>query len=198
MKRFLLLSLAVLVPAALAAAGSRTKENKEKLRTKPEVVPSIDLTRYQGKWYEIARFPNRFEKSCASDVTATYALAADGHINVVNECRKPSGERKQAEGKARRASKDGPPSKLEVRFAPAFLSFLPVVWGEYWVIDLAPDYSYSVVGDSDRDYLWILSRTPIMDEPKYQQAVKAAAAQGFDVNRLVKTKQTESVALFHP
>src|SRR5215470_14185215 len=116
MKRFLLLSLAVLVPAAIAVAGSRSKENKVKPKSKPEVVPSIDLNRYQGKWYEIARFPNRFEKSCASDVTATYTLAPDGKLNVLNECRKPSGERKQAEGKARRASKDGPTSKLEVRF----------------------------------------------------------------------------------
>lgn len=195
MKRFMLLSLAVLVPAAFAVAGSR---NREESKEKPEAVPSIDLARYQGKWYEIARFSNRFEKSCASDVTATYTLAADGKINVLNECRKASGERKQAAGKARKASRGGPTSKLEVRFAPAFLSFLPVVWGEYWVIAIAPDYSYSVVGDSDHDYLWILSRILVMDEPKYQQAVNAAAAQGFDINRLVKTKQTESIALVHP
>ena len=191
MKRFMVLSLAILVPAAFAVARCR---DRQKSVQKPEVVPSVDLARYQGKWYEIARFPNRFEKGCAGDVSATYRLAQDGGINVLNECRKANGEMKRAEGKARKADKNGPTSKLEVRFAPAFLSFLPVVWGDYWVIDLAPDYSYSVVGDSGRDYLWILSRTPVMDEAKYQQAVSAAAAQGFDVSRLVKTKQAETAA----
>src|SRR5689334_8795282 len=191
MKRFIILSLAIIVPAAITVAKSR---DRKKSSSKPAVVPSVDLTRYQGKWYEIARFPNRFEKSCASDVTATYTLNADNTIGVVNECRKADGRAKRAEGKARQADSDGPTSKLEVRFAPAFLSFLPVVWGDYWIIDLAPDYSYSVVGDERRDYLWILSRTPVMDEVKYRQAVDAAAAQGFDVSRLIKTKQNEATA----
>jgi apolipoprotein D and lipocalin family protein len=191
-KRFIVLSLAIIVPAAIAVARSRDRNKSEQ---KPAVVPSVDLARYQGKWYEIARFPNRFEKSCLSDVSATYTLNSDNTIRVVNECRKADGRMKRAEGRARKAASDGPTSKLEVRFAPAFLSFLPVVWGDYWVIDLAPDYSYSVVGDEKRDYLWILSRTPLMDEAKYQQALNAAAAQGFDVSRLVKTKQSESAAL---
>ena len=192
MKRFVILSLVVIVPAAITIARSRDRKQSEQ---KPAVVPSVDLTRYQGKWYEIARFPNRFEKSCASDVSATYTLNADDTIRVINECRKADGLMKRAEGKARKADKDGLTSKLEVRFAPAFLSFLPAVWGDYWVIDLAPDYSYSVVGDAGRDYLWILSRTPGMDEAKYRKAVGAAAAQGFDVGRLVKTKHTEAGAL---
>lgn len=192
MKRFIILTLAVIVPAAITVAKSRDRKKSDQ---KPAVVPSVDLTRYQGKWYEIARFPNRFEKSCASDVSATYTLNSDQTIRVVNECRKADGRMKRAEGRARKADNDGPTSKLEVRFAPAFLSFLPLVWGDYWVIDLAPDYSYSVVGDASRDYLWILSRTPLMDEAKYQQAVSAAAAQGYDISRLVKTKQSEAAAL---
>ena len=195
MKRFIILSLAIIVPAAITIAKNRDRKKSD---SKPAVVPSVDLTRYQGKWYEIARFPNRFEKSCASDVTATYTLNTDNTIRVVNECRKADGHVKRAEGKARKADSRGPTSKLEVRFAPAFLSFLPVVWGDYWVIDLAPDYSYSVVGDEGRDYLWILSRTPVMDEVKYQQAITAASAQGFDVSRLVKTKQHEAAALLLP
>ncbi len=192
MKRFVVLTLALIVPAAIAIAKSR---DRNKSGQEPAVVPSVDLARYQGQWYEIARFPNRFEKSCASDVSATYTLSADNTIRVVNECRKANGEVKRAAGKARKADKEGPTSKLEVRFAPAFLSFLPAVWGDYWVIDLAPDYSYSVVGDAGRDYLWILSRTPVMDEAKYQKAVGAAAAQGFDVGRLVKTTHTGVGAL---
>jgi len=195
MKRFIILSLAIMVPAAITIAKSRDRKKSDQ---KPAVVPSVDLTRYQGKWYEIARFPNRFEKSCASDVTATYTLNADNTVGVVNECRKADGRVKRAEGKARKADSRGPTSKLEVRFAPAFLSFLPVVWGDYWIIDLAPDYSYSVVGDEGRDYLWILSRTPVMDEAKYQQAINAASAQGFDVSRLVKTEQNKAAALLTP
>lgn len=195
MKRFIILSLAIIVSAAVTVARSRDRKKPD---SKPAVVPSVDLARYQGKWYEIARFPNRFEKSCASDVTATYALNADNTIGVVNECRQADGRVKRAEGRARKADSRGPTSKLEVRFAPAFLSFLPVVWGDYWVIDLAPDYSYSVVGDEGRDYLWILSRTPLMDDVKYRQAVDAAAAQGFDVSRLIKTKQNEATALLMP
>ena len=185
MKRFMILALAVVVPAAIAAAKSR---NRQKSRQRPAVVPSIDLTRYQGRWYEIARFPNRFEKSCAGDVSATYTLSPDDSIRVLNECRKANGELKHAEGRARQTDKERAPAKLEVRFAPAFLSFLPFVWGDYWVIALAPDYSYSVVGDANRDYLWVLSRTPLMDEAQYQQAIHSAAAQGYDVSRLVKTK----------
>jgi len=96
-----------------------------------------------------------------------------------------------AEGKARLASANGPNSKLKVRFAPAWLSWLPAVWGDYWIIELAPDYSYSVVGTPDRKYLWILSRTPQMDAATYDRLVRQSAAKGFDVARLVKTNQSK-------
>ena len=91
-----------------------------------EAVPTVDLVRYAGTWYEIARLPNRFQKECVSDVTATYSLLGDGQILVVNRCRTASGEMKEAEGKARRKGEDAPTSKLQVRFAPAILSFLPL------------------------------------------------------------------------
>jgi apolipoprotein D and lipocalin family protein len=153
-----------------------------------EVVPTVDLSRYAGKWYEIARLPNRFQKRCAGEVTAEYSLSGD-QLAVVNQCRLNDGQTDQAKGTARLANKNGPTSKLEVRFAPAWLSWLPAVWGDYWVIDLAPDYSYSVVGTPDRKYLWVLSRTPKMDEELYQSIIKQAAGKGFDVSRLIKTRQ---------
>jgi len=160
-------------------------------RAQLEVVPSVDLTRYAGTWYEIARYPNRFQDFCAGDVTATYTLLEDGRIEVVNQCRKGSGEMAKAKGAARLASRNGPNTKLKVRFAPAWLSFLPFVWGNYWIIDLAPDYSHAVIGEPKREYLWVLSRTPQMDDALYQQILARIASQGYDVGRLVKTRQSE-------
>ena len=93
-----------------------------------KVVPEVDLNGYMGTWYEIARIPFSFQKQCVGDVTPTYTLLEDGDIQVVNRCRKENGEFSEARGHARLASEDGPNTKLEVRFAPAFLSFLPFVW----------------------------------------------------------------------
>ena len=150
-------------------------------------VSSVDLQRYAGTWHEIARFPNKFQDHCAGGVTATYALRDDGRIDVTNRCRTSGGGMDEAQGIARRV--DGSTAKLEVRFAPAWLSFLPMVWGDYWIIGLDPDYRYAVVGDPEREYLWILSRTPSLDPALYSQAVETARANGFDVGKLVKTPQ---------
>lgn len=156
------------------------------------VVPAVDLSRYAGQWFEIARLPNRFQKKCVGDVTANYTVLNDKQLKVVNQCRKESGETTSVEGRARLASKEGPNTKLKVRFAPSFLSFLPFVWGDYWIMELAPDYSYAVIGEPGRKYLWILSRTPQMDGTILQELTERAAAQGYDVSRLIKTKQTAS------
>ncbi len=95
----------------------------------------------------------------------------------------------EAEGRARRKSDAEPPTKLQVRFAPAILSFLPFVWGDYWIIDLAPDYSYVAVGEPSREYLWILSRTPRLDEAVYAGILDRLREQRYDVSRLMRTKQ---------
>ena len=105
------------------------------------VVPSVDLQRYQGVWYEIARLPNRFEDKCASDVTAQYTPLDADRVAVVNRCRKKDGQMTEVKGIARPADESRENSRLEVRFAPGFLSFLPFVWGDYQIIELAPDYS---------------------------------------------------------
>jgi apolipoprotein D and lipocalin family protein len=156
-----------------------------------EVIPSVDLKRYSGIWYEIARLPNWFQKDCDGNVTAAYTLLDDGEIKVVNRCRKENGETKEAEGRARRASDDEPNSKLKVRFAPAFLSFLPFVWGNYWIIDLAPDYSFAVIGEPDRRYLWILARTPKLDEAIFQAILGRVREKGYDLANLIRTKHTQ-------
>jgi len=174
-----------LVALLLWPSGSPYDSARAELRA----VPSIDIGKYLGLWYEIARMPNSFQEKCAGEVTATYSLFDDGDIRVVNRCRKENGEMAEAEGRARRASDDGPNSKLKVRFAPAFLAFLPFVWGDYWVIDIAPDYSYAVVGEPGREYLWILSRTPVLDEQVLGGVITRIGEQGYDVSRLVRTRQ---------
>ncbi len=154
-------------------------------------VPSIDMSRYVGTWYEIARLPNRFQKKCSGDVTATYTLLDNGDVKVVNRCRKEDGGFTTAEGLARRASEDGSNAKLKVRFAPALLSFLPFVWGDYWIIDLAADYSYAVVGEPDREYLWILARVPVMDNNTLGGILDKIRKQGYDTTSLIKTSHTQ-------
>ncbi len=183
LKRIILAGCAVFALGALVKAD---KNEREPLR----VVPSIDPERYAGTWYEVARLPNRFQKKCAGDVAATYTVRSDGGLDVLNRCRKADGQLTSVKGRARVADRRGPNSKLEVRFAPAFLSFLPFVWGDYQIIDLAPDYSYALVGEPGRKYLWVLSRTPRMDEAAYGRALARATEEGFDVSRLIRTEQT--------
>lgn len=156
-------------------------------RAPMRVVPSVDLNRYMGKWYEIARLPNRFQRDCASDSTANYTLRPDGKITVLNECRRPDGRPKSAEGTARVASDKGPNTKLKVTF------FWPFS-GNYWIIDLDPDYRWAVVGEPDRKYLWILSREPELAEPVLAQILDRAKNQGYDVRPLLKTTHTRSSA----
>jgi apolipoprotein D and lipocalin family protein len=162
----------------LFAAASLTAADRE-----VKVVPSVDLQRYQGRWYEIARLPMRFQRDCASDVTATYSLKENGDVKVVNACREANGKLKQSEGTAKLEDANGPTSKLKVTF------FWPF-YGKYWVIDLDPNYQWAVVGGPSREYLWVLSRKPRMDEALLNKLLGAAKAQGYDLSRLIRTKHT--------
>jgi apolipoprotein D and lipocalin family protein len=151
-------------------------------------VPTVDLRRYAGLWHEIARFPNRFQARCQEETTATYEPLPNGELRVVNTCRDAESRLIRAEGRARLADREGPASRLKVRFAPKILSFLPVVWADYWILDLTEDYGAALVGTPNREYLWVLSRTPQLDEPTYQRLVATATAQGFDSGRLVRSR----------
>ncbi len=179
--------VATLVAVLILAAAMPLGADPPPLR----VAPTVDLERYAGTWYEIARLPNRFQEKCAGEVEARYQPRPDGRITVVNRCRTATGEVTDATGVARRVEGE-PPSVLEVRFAPAFLSFLPSVWGDYRIIALGPDYDYAVVGTPDRKYLSILSRIPTMDPPQYEKLLGEAKSQGFDVTRVVPTRQSRS------
>lgn len=153
-----------------------------------QVVPTVDLERYAGTWFEVARLPNEFQDDCAGNVSATYTPRPDGRITVVNRCQKNDGSQSEAEGVARRV--DGRPSSvLQVRFAPRWLSFLPMVWGDYQIIELDADYQHAVVGTPDRKYLWVLAREPKLDPKTYERLLDRAKAQGFDVSRLIQTPQ---------
>lgn len=149
---------------------------KEKLGTL-EVVPYVDLKKYLGKWYEIAHLPFRFENDC-TDITATYSLSKDGNVSVLNECLR-DGKLKRAKGKAKVVDKNTG-AKLKVTF------FWPF-YGDYWIIDLGRDYDYAVVGTPNRKYLWILSRTPQMDDKLFSQLIEYVKSKGFDVGSLIKT-----------
>jgi apolipoprotein D and lipocalin family protein len=172
------MSLLVAMPTAMQARQPAA------VRT----VDAVDLDRYLGDWCEIARFPNRFQRHCIGDVRATYARRADGRIDVINRCRTADGV-SEAQGIARVVERRTS-AKLKVRFAPAVLSWLPFVWGDYWILGLADDYSWSVVGSPDRQYLWILARAGTFDDNRYASAVRVARDNGFDTERLVKTTHT--------
>jgi apolipoprotein D and lipocalin family protein len=174
------MKIAVLVLMGLAGglAWAGEKENPPL-----ETVPSVDLAKYMGTWYEIAAFPQRFERGCHC-ATAEYAMTDKGTVRVINACRKggPDGKPAASKGKAFVVKNSGN-AKLRVQFFWPFR-------GDYWIIDLAPDYGYAVVGAPNRKYLWILSRTPVMDEALYGEIVTRCAAKGFDPARLRRMDQS--------
>jgi apolipoprotein D and lipocalin family protein len=188
--------LAVAAPLVRPASGGDTAAPPGAARAEP--VARVDLERYAGRWYEIARYPNRFQAKCACCVSATYTLREDGRMSVVNECRTRDGASSRAEGVARRAEAGGPTSRLKVRFAPGFLSFLSAVWGDYWILDLPDDYSHALVGSPDHQYLWILAREPSLPEDTYARILAAAARQGFDPARLARTPPQPAEAAAGP
>ncbi|MGK0367477.1 MAG: apolipoprotein D and lipocalin family protein [Thermoproteota archaeon] len=155
--------------------------------SKLETVENIDIQKYLGKWFEIARFEQRFQKDCEA-VTAEYSLRRDGDLKVLNSCRQDSinGELKQSTGRAWIKDKKTN-AKLRVQF---FLKNIKIklLSGKYWVLALGENYEYSVVGDPSRKYLWILSRTPKMDSGLYDELVAIARGKGFEVKNLRVTK----------
>jgi len=153
-----------------------------------KTIVVLDVSRYLGTWYEIAKFPNWFQKKCVSNTKAVYSAKSDGNLRVLNSCKTAGGDISEAEGLARQiGSKDSP--KLEVRFAPEWLSFLPLVWGDYWVIDLDPQYQLAAVSDPRREYLWVLSRTPQLDPKVYADLLQRLKQQQFDIQKLEITAQ---------
>jgi apolipoprotein D and lipocalin family protein len=157
----------------------------------PAVAPiaALDVPRYMGTWYELAKFPNRFQAKCTSQTRAHYLTQADGSVQVRNSCVTADGSAIEALGVAQQVGAPTSP-KLLVRFAPAWLSWLPMVWGDYWVIELDANYQLAAVSDAKRDYLWVLSRTPQVDPKTYEALMTRLKAQHFDVQKLERTRQS--------
>lgn len=176
-----------LLPAILSllliAACASQPVNRDP-STPLKTVDFVNLDRYLGRWYEIARFPNRFEKNCEG-VTADYARRDDGLISVVNTCRKgaPDGEAKAARGRARIID--------EITNAKLKVSFFGPFWGDYWVISLAEDYSLALVGEPSGRYLWILARTPKISDAARDAALNDLKAMGYNTEALYFTVQAE-------
>lgn len=178
-------SCAALLLASLCAVPALAADTARPLQP----IESLVVPRYMGVWYEIAKFPNEFQKKCIGDTSATYSLDNDGRVKVVNRCRTADGKYDTADGVARQLGATTSP-KLKVRFAPAILSFIPMVWGDYWVVDLDEKYQLAAVSEPKREYLWVLSRTPQVAPAEYDALLARLTAQGLDVSKLVRTPQT--------
>jgi apolipoprotein D and lipocalin family protein len=147
-----------------------------------KTVESVDVKRYMGTWFEIAKFPQRFEKGLVG-ITADYTLLENGKVRVLNSGYKEdfNGKLKTIKGKAWVVD-TATNAKLKVSF------FWPFA-GNYWILELGKDYEYAVVGEGSRKYLWILSRTPQMDEAVYNELLKRVQEKGFDISKLEKIPQ---------
>jgi apolipoprotein D and lipocalin family protein len=177
----------VLVLAGLAAVGIAVAGCTQLLSrhpvgnaSVPEPAKRVDLERYLGQWFEIARYEQSFQKGCVG-VTADYSLREDGSINVLNRCRKPDGRLHEARGRAKVVD--------PVTNAKLKVSFFGPFYGDYWVLDHADDYSWSIVGGSSSRYLWILARTPIPPEAEVAALIARTRAMGYDTSMLIRTVQ---------
>ena len=181
MRRTPLHRLAAFAGLALVACGPMPVGNP----AVPEPAKAVDLQRYLGRWYEMARYENRFERDCAG-VTAEYALRPDGLISVTNTCRKggPAGPAEVARGRARLTG-DAQGAKLKV-------SFLGPFFGDYWVLDRAEDYSWSIVGEGSGRYLWVLTRDPTPSAEVREGLIARVASLGYDTKMLHMTVQPPS------
>lgn len=146
-------------------------------------VPAVDLQRYAGTWHEQARLPNRFQRHCARDVSATYTLLPDGTVDVLNSCLRDDGTRYSASGKAE-VSDPRQPGLLDVTFLPKGLRWLPFGHADYRIVALDDDYQWSIVGGKDRRYLWLLTRARHIDPVQRDALVERARGLGYDTAKL--------------
>lgn len=174
--------VSVLVLGITAQAFASSTESGEPLAT----ISSLDVSRYMGHWYEIAKYPNWFQKKCVGDTSAEYSLKPDGTVQVINRCRTDNGEFSEAIGATRQMGGSSSP-KLKVRFAPSWLSFIPAVWGDYWIVDLDADYQLAAISEPKREYLWVLSRSPKVRPEVYESLLQRLRGKGFDTSKLEVT-----------
>ena len=152
----------------------------QEMQNEPKVVKNVDLRKYAGLWYEVAKIPNRFQKHCKRGTTAQYKLLENGKIEVINSCIDEDGEKDASEGIAQIVDVSSN-AKLEV----SFVSILGInlFWGDYWIIGLDSNYEYAVIGTPTRKYGWILSRTPKLSDEKLKETFEILRSQGYDTNK---------------
>ena len=156
------------------------------IQTEPRVVEKVELEKYLGTWYEIAKIPNSFQSSCAKNTTATYSMNQNGMIKVINRCIEEDGEIDEAEGIAR-ITDTLTNAKLEVSFV-SFLGWRPF-WGAYWIIGLDENYQWAIVGHPEREYGWILSRTKSVSSETKLKIFSILKEQGYDTNKFEMSLQ---------
>jgi apolipoprotein D and lipocalin family protein len=178
-----LLALGVAVPTAPAQASGRPAAEAPPLQP----LPTLAVAPYMGRWYQVAYYPNFFQRQCVADTTATYRELGDGTVEVLNRCRTASGAFDQVTGRARAvagvsaiAGGQLQPARLEVSFLPAWLRWTGVGWGAYWVVDRPEHGRYAIVSEG----LWVLSRTPELGAEDRQAVRARLQALGFDLERL--------------
>lgn len=172
-----------LAAALLAAASSLLYAATDAARP----ASRLDLERYAGVWFEIARVPEGARSRCTGDVTVNYAVRKDGRMAVTQRCRTSDGSFETLRGTARRESGDTSGTRLEMNFAPRWLHWLPLGWTEHWVVAIDPGYEIAVASDRDRKQLWLMARSPHVDEERLDALLAGLRAQGFAVDRLVRT-----------
>lgn len=172
-------ALAALLGLALHAAPLRAQAL--------ETVRGVDPERYAGVWHEIARLPWKAEERCVADVTTAFTRHGARTFAVETRCRRADGSFENDAGIAR-IQDTSTNAKMEIRFLPLALAWWPFAWSDYWILDLAPDYSHALVGAPARDALWILARRPVLESAIYERLVAKARALGFPVDRLIRSQ----------
>lgn len=169
--------------AGVSGVAAWILRRQQILADAPAVAPGVDLSRYLGHWFEIARLPNPFQATCVSDVRAVYEKLPGARLRVTNICRMADGREQCVSGVARVA--DAPNNaRLRVRFG--------LFTGDYWIHAVGPAYEYALVGEPRRRFLWILSRLPVMDDRRFTALLGQAAALGYEIRRVVRTPQGAS------
>jgi apolipoprotein D and lipocalin family protein len=174
--------VALLIASTILAACASQQQ-----AAPPPTVARVDLERYLGTWFEIARIPHPFQRQCVSDTSAQYGRNPDGTVSVLNRCRTQDGSFSEARGLAR-VTDPATNARLEVSFF-SILGWRPV-WGDYWVLMLDENYQYAVVGAPDRRYGWILSRTPLLSAATREVINARLRALGYDPARFEESAHT--------
>jgi apolipoprotein D and lipocalin family protein len=174
--------------AALFVAGHMSAVQAQTSSPALQALPSLDVASYMGTWYQVRWIPNRFQRQCVADTTATYRWRDDGTIEVLNRCRTADGAWDQVSGVARPPSGEAriesgrlQPARMEVSFLPGWLRWTGLGWGDYWVVDLAPEGRYAIVSEPSREYLWVLSRQPALTSSDEAALRARLQTLGFDL-----------------